>query len=247
MLPAGVVCAGCGNADAALFDTTMDTAELVCTRCGAVAVDHMLFEGQAEREFTDSGDGQEESRAHASFPHRYGHLMSAAFNLQTVIRGGNGSEDGGGNRGKEREEHPHLNIHMTSTWRRDVDTQRCIAVMEQAADKLGAPADAVNDAIEQFAHARRSTERMLGKEVQMAAYLYTAMASHARKTILPVPKGEPTVPCPTCAVMFHSTTERAQHCATSSLCKAAAVKKDAKLSKRMRASLDCNFNIYAPL
>ena len=248
LLPAGVVCAGCGNAEEGLFDTTIDTAEMVCTRCGTVAVDHMLFQGQAEREFADSGDGVEETRAHASFPHRHGHLMSAAFNLQTVIRGSiGGGSSGMPYRGRTRDEHPHLNISVTSTWRRDADTQRCIAAMEQAAEKLGAPADAVNDAIEQFADARRSTERMLGKEVQMAAYLYIAMASHARKTILPIAKGEPTVSCPTCAAMFHSTTERAQHCAVSAACRTAAVKKEAKLSKRMRASLDCDFNIYAPL
>jgi len=245
VLPAGVVCTGCGNAEEALFDTTMDTAELVCTRCGAVAVDHMLFQGQAEREFADSGDGAEETRAHASFPHRHGHLMSAAFNLQTVIRGSGSSAMP--SRGRTRDEHPHLSVSVTSTWRRDADTQRCIFAMEQAAEKLGAPAHAVNDAIEQFATARRSAERMLGKEVQMAAYLYTAMAAHARKTVLPIAKGEPSVACATCAAMFHSTTERAQHCAVSAACRAAAVKKEAKLSKRMRSSLDCDFNMYAPL
>jgi hypothetical protein len=243
LMPAGLVCAGCGNADESCFDATMDTAELVCTACGVVAVDHMLYEGQAEREFAD--DAEEESRVHASFPQRYGHLLSAGHNLATIICGGDrGTEPI--LRARAREEHPTLNRCATTAWRRDTDTLRCIAAMEQAAACLGASPDAQADAIERFAAARRGSERMLAKEVQMAACLATAMAAHARKVVLPIPRGEPTVECPTCAVRFYSTTERAQHAATSPACRAAAAKKEVKLSKRMRASMDCNFDVYAP-
>ena len=244
LMPADIICAGCGNADKAKYDTTMDTAELVCTVCGVVAVDHMLHEGQAEREFAD--DHEEVSRVHASFPQRYGHLMSAGFNLQTVICG----RTPGGQpiaRGRTREEHPYLNRCSITTWRRDADTQRCIAAMEQAAQLLGAPPDAQSDAIERFAAARQANERMLAKDVQMAACLATAMEAHARKIVLPVPKGVPTVACPACAAMFHSTTQRAQHSAQSPACRAAAAKREVKLCKRARSSMESDFNMYAPL
>jgi len=226
LLPSSLQCQGCGNSDERKFDTTMDTAEVVCIACGAVAVDHVLYGGVAERDFADSG---EESKSHASYPHRFWYLMSDSYNLQTAV--------------KETaacavEDTPCRTD--TSTWRRDVDKQKAIGQMEAAGDRLRCPALAIIDAIELFAEIRDSKQRVGKKDLQKAVCLYACTVSLARRQQLP-PSQEavPTIQCLFCDEKFVTVTERAKHCANNQPCRMAARKKDQMARKRISA-LDMN-------
>lgn len=232
-------CPGCGAADPSLFDTTTDTAEMVCTRCGAVIVDHMLFQGQAERDFQEEG---EDDPAHASFPSRYGYLMSDAYNLQTDIR--NGPHGKTARRPVCREEHPYLKRAFTSTRRRDTDMRVAIGKIEAAAQRLAVSSDAQVDAVERFAKRRKHAEHMMSKDVQMAACLMLAAGAHARKPLLSTAKPAATVQCSVCDAMFCSTAQRAEHYAATPACKAATVKRETAIKRRLN-SLECNFDTHA--
>jgi hypothetical protein len=217
----GPVCLGCGNADLTEFDTTTDTSELVCIKCGVVAVDHMLFQGEAEREFEDDT----ENRVHASFPQRFSYLMSDEYNLETVVKTGDtvrtwrhGSQvlDG-------------RTPTATSTKKRDGDKRRAIAAIEEAAKKLGVPLLPAVDAIELFASFRDDRQRIAYKEVLQAVCLFIAATAHDRKT--PALSAEPPIPsvgCPHCSAVFVTTTERAKHWTHSQLCRMANRKKDVR-------------------
>jgi hypothetical protein len=222
-LYSGPVCQGCGNADQTDFDMTTDTSELVCIKCGVVAVDHLLFQGEAEREFEDDT----ENRVHASFPQRFSYLMSDEYNLETVVKTGETTRTL--RRGSQVQDgRPST---ATSIKKRDCDKRRAIAAMEEAARKIGVPLLPTVDAIELFASFRDDRERIAYKEILQAVCLFVAATAHDRKA--PALSAEPPVPsvrCPHCSVVFVTTTERAKHWTHSQPCRMANRKKDVRFS-----------------
>jgi hypothetical protein len=76
-------CRGCGSRDDASFVCVPDAGDMVCTRCGAVAVDHLLHEGESERTFADEDDAPA-SRSHAQRPSDFARLFSEHFQLRTA-------------------------------------------------------------------------------------------------------------------------------------------------------------------
>ena len=222
-LHCGPICQGCGNADQKDFDTTADTSELVCIKCGVVAVDHLLFQGEAEREYEDDT----ENRTHASFPQRFSYLMSDEYNLETVVKAGDTTRMP--RRGSQVQD--GRTPTATSVKKRDSDKRRAIATMEEAALKINVPLLPTVDAIELFASFRDDRERIAHKDILQAACLFVAASAHDRK--VPALSAElpiPSVGCPHCNEVFLTTTERARHWSHSPPCRMANRKKDVRNS-----------------
>jgi hypothetical protein len=184
-------CRGCGNDNEAMYDTTTDTAELVCILCGVVAVDHILFEGQSEIDYAEDGC---EARAHASYPTQYNYLMSDEFNLSTT-----GS--------------------VSAMPRKDADTHRAIQAMEGVAARLLIPRLALDDGINLFARMRREKDRISNKDILQAACLYVAATALARKKIMLHVEVKPSIVCNHCSSAFLTLTDRAKHYGKSAGCR----------------------------
>ena len=70
------VCAHCGNADETLFVHEYRSGDVTCAKCGVVAVEHAIFDGDWTRSF----EGEESTSQIGPRPDP---LMSSSFNLRT--------------------------------------------------------------------------------------------------------------------------------------------------------------------
>ena len=184
-------CPKCGAGEA---DSVVDpvTAEAVCTRCGCVVVDHMLFLGPSEREFEEDGGVSPE---HAAFPDAHARLLSdqAALDV-TFIRGG----AGGGPR--VRRAPPHyasddlLTKNQTTLARRDRDKRAAVKEVEDAADRLRGggrphpPRAVVDSALDLYAHVRDTQEHVQAKSLAPASCLLVAWSVAAEPPPPPLRK-----------------------------------------------------------
>jgi uncharacterized Zn finger protein (UPF0148 family) len=86
-LDSTLVCSRCKNSEPEQFEWNADNGDVVCRKCGTVAMDHALFEGEAHRNFDD--DEEDKSHAGRNVSEHY----SDSYNLATVVMPTDGSED----------------------------------------------------------------------------------------------------------------------------------------------------------
>jgi hypothetical protein len=204
-----ITCPGCGHTDSRLYDVIPDSAEMVCTQCGAVVVDHMLYQYPVHKH--DDEEGKPDT-CHFSMPHKYGHIMSDEHELTTMGR----------SKVNARLRTDDTERNTTTTACKDRDKQRAIRTMEDAAIKLGVCPLAVNDAIHLFANIRDERQRILGKSVQIAACLY--VCAKARERRVPIPHVQPNpetfqFKCRVCECAFQTAVMRIKHWDASPVCR----------------------------
>ncbi len=226
-LDSTIICLNCSNDDARKFDTTTDTAELVCTLCGTVAVDHMLYEQIAERDFVD--DDSEVSNIHTNFPSKYGYLMSDSYELETYVQGNakvrNCRQEG------------ELNRASTSTACKDRQKQAAIRLLENLGQQLGVSQFAISDAIELFAKIRNKKERMMNSMMQLAACLFVTNESQKRKIIKSqLSDDDGSVTCKYCSKALLHIPARAKHMSESPACRMLARKAECASNTRRQLS-----------
>ena len=241
-----VQCVNCGNKEESMFDITTDTFDLVCTVCGAIAVDHMLYPHVAEREFEDDS----ESVIHTNFPAKYGYLMSDDYELETFIKrnGGNKCSNGAGTTAIARKKIAVVHSSrascsssrsVTSSFCKDADKCKAIQTLEQVGKTLLISKYAVMDAIELFAKLRDGKERMMNKNMQLAACMFVTHTAHQRKHVcmaahVKVPASEKHVRCLHCNECFLTLTDRAKHMSTSLSCRCLDRKKEIMLKRKFQ-------------
>jgi hypothetical protein len=182
-------CRGCENQDATLFVCDEVSADLICTCCGAVAVDHMLYEGEECRNFSGENDGDQEDRSHCSKPTPYSKYMSDAYQLQTFVKTKNGDAL------CTRKMLVENDGHQTSVQCKDADKQRAIVEMEDIAEKLGIASLAVMDAVEMFATERNHKERMMHKHLFAGVCLYVCHVNQKKRVVAVAKVLPPPVHC----------------------------------------------------
>jgi len=227
-----LTCTFCANADVREFVHSYDDGDIICRKCGRVAVSNYLFEGDATRTFTGenaSADDATRSRPHAAFPDARSYLFSDEHALRSAVA-------------PDVSEHTTVSAKYTSdaalargqttTWCKDTDKQRCVTAIEDAAIKLGVCKIAVNSAIELFAALRDARQRVLHKRILMAACLLVchAMSRWSRAFPVPLTTHAYTLRCEHCNNVFHSAKNRAQH--------TCVVSRDIRARKRKVHELD---------
>ena len=163
-----LVCARCNNADARAFDTQCAEGDIACIKCGTIAVDHALFTGVAECVFEDD-DPADAPKQHAVFPVAYAYLFSDEHAMRMTA-------------GPWKRIAYTCDVDLlrfqTSTKCRDMDKQRAVDEIEQAAERLGTPKAARREAIEMFAHLRDTYQRLISKRLQQTACLLVCHAAY---------------------------------------------------------------------
>jgi hypothetical protein len=181
-------CRGCTNQDASLFVCDEVSADLICTCCGAVAVEHMLYEGEECRNFSGENDGDQEDRSHCSKPTPYSKYMSDAYQLQTFVKTTHGDAL------CTRKMLADTGRNQTSVQCKDSDKQKAFTQMEDIADKLGIANLAVMDAVEMFATERNQKERMMHKDLFAGVCLYVCHV-HQKRRMVTAPTKPARTPC----------------------------------------------------
>ena len=227
-----IVCTWCANADLRDFVHSYEDGDVVCAKCGRVAVSNCLFEGDATRAFAAEHSDEPAPVAHASFPDARGHLFSDEYALRTM-RCVAAKESGGGG-GDAAICSVTLKLAYTSdaallrgqttNWCKDTDKQRCVQLMEDAAVKLSVCRNAVNAAVVLFARLRDSRQRVTHKRICMAASLLVCHADATWSRVFPSSTHtscDAKFMCVHCSHFFCTPIARANHaCSTPSIVRA---------------------------
>ena len=226
-------CENCNAPEAELVNHA-DEGELVCSRCGRVAMDHILHQGVSERRFDGETDDPKEDRSHAGFPLPFSRVLSDEYQLQTIV---SIPRDTPGSvlqpRSKRRKVHVYGGIqpdepdHKPSKALTDRDKLEAIQQFEQAVLRANVCARAVDDAVDLFAALRDTKERVMDKGLRRAACLWIAHFAHVARRPMQLPSAarpEPTFPCSKCLKAFHTGVERAAHLRASPECSRASNK-----------------------